>query len=159
MQGRSQGTTLQRLSAVCARSTKLARTAAAGRGPGRPRMNRRPVSLPRRRALDALFLERALARAHAAYGPRIPVVDPAQIVLRVVRVGETGEPQFPAGEPEPMVARDPLLARVVDADAQQLAVVGFGQVEIVAHGRRHPFRSSAAVSKRRMASERFMIFS
>src|SRR3954453_910777 len=58
-----------------------------------------------------------------------------------------------------MVARDPLLARVVDADAEQLAVVGFGQVEIVAHGRRHPFRSSAAVSRRRMASERLMTFS
>src|SRR4051794_4977113 len=32
-----------------------------------------------------------------------------------------------------MVARHPLFARVVDADAEQLAVVGFGQVEIVAH--------------------------
>ena len=93
-------------------------------------MNRGPASA----ALEALSLEPAPIRVHAAHGPRIPVVDPAQIVLRVVRVREAGELQFPAGEPEPMVAGDPLFARVVDADAEQLAVVRFAEVELIGHG-------------------------
>src|SRR4051812_31328402 len=71
---------------------------------------------------------------HPAHGPRVAVVDPAQIVLRVVGVREAGELQFSASEPKPVVARDPLLARVVDADAEQLAVVGLAEIEIVAHG-------------------------
>src|SRR4051794_24111040 len=104
------------------------------------------VSPPRRlgnSGCAALFPEPALVRTHAAHGPRIPVVDPAQIVLRVIRVGEAGKLQFSAGEPEPMVARDPLLAGVVDANAEQLAVVGLVQFEIVAHFRGVPSPSDA----------------
>jgi len=71
---------------------------------------------------------------HFAQSPRVAVVDPAQIVLQVIRVGEAREPQLPAGEREVMIAGDPLLAGVVDADAEQLAVVLVRDVEIVRHG-------------------------
>ena len=71
---------------------------------------------------------------HFAQSSRVAVVDPAQIVLRVVGVREAGELQFSASEPKPVVARDPLLARVVDADAEQLAVVRFAEVELIGHG-------------------------
>ena len=93
--------------------------------------------------LRGWFADSAFGPGHSAHGSRVAVVDPAQIVLRVIRVGEAGELQFPAGESEPMVARDPLLARVVDANAEQLAVVGFVQFEIVTHFRGVPSPSDA----------------
>src|SRR4051812_49984203 len=82
---------------------------------------------------SALVLMGRMALIRSAHGPRVAVVDPAQIVLRVIRVSEARELQLPAGERPVMVARDPLLARPEQADAEQLAVVGVGQVEIVAH--------------------------
>ena len=52
-------------------------------------------------------------------GPRaLTFMKPAAVIVRVIRVGEAAEPQFPAREGEMMEVGDPLLARIEDADAE-----------------------------------------
>jgi hypothetical protein len=66
-----------------------------------------------------------------AQGSRVSIMNPAPIVLRVVRVGEAGEFEIASGQREAMVARDAPLARVEHVHEEQLAVVLVREVEIV----------------------------
>jgi hypothetical protein len=68
-----------------------------------------------------------------AQGSRVPIMNPAPIVLRVVRVGEAGEFEIASGQREAMVARDAPFARVDDVHEEQLAVVLVGEGKVLGH--------------------------
>src|SRR4051795_9796068 len=70
-----------------------------------------------------LVLQGLLAANPANSLRALALMQPAPIIVRMVRVGKARELERAARQAEAVIARDPLLAGVEEAHAKQLAIV------------------------------------